>query len=546
MNKNDLLFLPLGGSGEIGMNLNLFGHGDQWVMVDFGMTFAGPEYPGVDIVLPDIAWIEQRKEKLLGIVLTHGHEDHIGALPYLAAEFDVPLYATPFTASLIRHKLEEAELDDDVEVITIPNDGEVRLGAFHFRYVPLAHSIPEGNALLIDTPHGRIFHTGDWKLDDEPIIGRPATAAALTAMGDAGILAYIGDSTNAFNNEESGSEGGVRDALLSQVRGHPGRVVVTTFASNVARLDTLGKVARATGRQLVLAGRSMERITRIAMETGYLKDFPPVMPPEEADALLPAQTLIACTGCQGEPQAALSRIAAGNHPTIKLSRGDMVIFSSRKIPGNEVSIGVVHNQLVMRGIKVVTEKDAHVHVSGHPGIPELEAMLGWLRPRIAVPVHGEARHMAAHAAIAKRCGVPEQIVPANGTMIRLAPGTAEIIDHVPTGRLLLDGDVIIPSDGTTMIERRRLLHNGYLATTLVVGRNGRLAADPVVVVQGLPVEAERAAFLEDARKLAAKAFGERAAGSEAQMLEHVRVALRRLAREYTGKKPVTEVSLVRL
>jgi ribonuclease J len=545
MKPGDLLFLPLGGSGEIGMNLNLFGINGQWVMVDFGMTFAGPELPGVDIVLPDISYIEKHRGKLLGIVLTHGHEDHIGAIPYLVSEFDVPLYATPFTAALIRHKLEEARIDD-VEVNVIPMEGSLQLGDFGFRYVHLAHSIPEGNALVIDTPHGRIFHTGDWKLDDEPIIGVPTTAQALTRLGDEGILAYVGDSTNVFNREASGSEGGVRDALLEVVRAHKGRVVVTTFASNVARLDTLGKIARATGRQLVLVGRSMERISRIAMETGYLKDFPPLMPPEDADMLAPEQTLIACTGCQGEPQAALARIAGGNHPTIKLSRGDMVVFSSRKIPGNELSIAVVHNQLVSRGIKVVTEKDAHVHVSGHPGIPELEAMLGWLRPRIAVPVHGEMRHMQAHAALAKRVGVPAQIVPSNGTMIRLAPGDPEIIDHLPAGRWVLDGEVIVPSDGMTMVERRRLMHNGLLAVTLVVGRNGKLAADPQLLVQGLPVEEDRDEFLEEAAAVATRAFKEADGRDRPKQEEHIRVALRRLARDYTGKKPITHVTLIQL
>jgi ribonuclease J len=354
-------------------------------------------------------------------VLTHGHEDHIGAIPYLAAEFDVPLYATPFTAALIRHKLQEAGLERDVKVKTIPLGGDVQLGPFGFRYMALAHSIAEGNALLIDTPHGKIFHTGDWKLDDEPLIGTPSTVAELTKIGDDGVLAYIGDSTNVFNAEASGSESGVRDAMLKLIQGQRGRVVITTFASNVARLDTIGRVAAATGRKLVLAGRSMDRITRIAKETGYLKDFPPLMDMNDADTVEPDQLLIVCTGCQGEPQAALSRIASGNHP-IKLSKGDLVVFSSKKIPGNEIAIGEVHNQLVQRGIRVITEKDAHVHVSGHPGRPELEAMLGWLRPKIAVPVHGEARHMQAHAELAKHCGVPQQVVPTNGTIIRLAPG----------------------------------------------------------------------------------------------------------------------------
>jgi ribonuclease J len=545
MAQKDLVFLPLGGSGEIGMNLNLFGNDGKWVMVDLGMTFAGDQYPGVDIVLPDISFIEDLRDDLLGIVLTHGHEDHIGAIPYLAAEFDVPLYATPFTAGLIRHKLQEAGLERDVKVKTIPLGGSLQLGPFGFRYIALAHSIAEGNALLIDTPHGKIFHTGDWKLDDEPLIGTPSTAAELTQIGDEGVLAYIGDSTNVFNAEASGSEADVRDAMLKLIQGQRGRVVITTFASNVARLDTIGKVATATGRKLVLAGRSMDRITRIAKETGYLKDFPPLLDMEDADSVDPDHLLVVCTGCQGEPQAALSRIASGNHP-IKLSKGDLVVFSSKKIPGNEIGIGVVHNQLVQRGIRVLTEKEAHVHVSGHPGRPELEAMLGWLRPKIAVPVHGEARHMQAHAELAKKCGVPKQIVPMNGTIIRLAPGEPKIIDHAPAGRWVLDGDVIIPHDGQTIIERRRLQQNGIVAATLVVGKGGKLATDPSIIVQGVPVEEDREAFIDEAVQVVEKAFYQAADRDEGKLVEHIRIALRRLARNYTGKKPVTEISLIRL
>ncbi len=545
MANNDLLFLPLGGSGEIGMNLNLFGMNGKWVMVDLGMTFAGSNYPGVEIVLPDISFIEDNIKDLLGIVLTHGHEDHIGAIPYLAADLGVPLYATPFTAGLIRHKLQEAGLERDVKVKTIPLGGSLQLGAFGFRYAALAHSIAEGNALVIDTPHGTIFHTGDWKLDDEPLIGTPSTVAELAAIGDAGVLAYIGDSTNVFNAEASGSEGGVRDALMELLKGQRGRVVVTTFASNVARLDTLGRVAQACGRKLVLAGRSMDRITRIAKESGYLKDFPPLVDMDDADHIPPDQLMIVCTGCQGEPQAALSRIACGNHP-VKLSKGDLVVFSSKKIPGNEIGIGVVHNMLIERGIRVITEKEAHVHVSGHPGKPELEAMLGWLKPKIAVPVHGEARHMQAHAELAKACGVPHQIVPSNGTIIRLAPGEPKIIDHAPAGRWVLDGDMIIPHDGQTIIERRRLQQNGIVSATLVIGKNGKLAAPPSVIVLGVPVEEDRESFIDESIQVAEKAFYQAADRPEPQLIEHVRIALRRLARDYTGKKPVTEISFVRL
>jgi ribonuclease J len=544
----ELLFCPLGGSGEIGMNLNLYGCNGKWVMVDLGMTFATPSLPGVDLVLPDPRFIEEHLKDLLGIVLTHGHEDHIGAIPYLAADLGVPMYATPFTAGLIRHKLREENLEREVKLHIIPMGGSVQLGPFGFKYVHLAHSIPEGNALVIDTPYGKIFHTGDWKLDEDPILGNPASPAELTAIGDEGILALVGDSTNVFEKEASGSEGGVRDGLMKVVQGRKtGRVLVTTFASNVARLDSIGQVAVATNRRLCVVGRSMDRIIGVAKDTGFLKNFPPLITLEEA-SFTPAQNLmIASTGCQGEERAALARIVSGQHRELKLTQGDLVIFSSKKIPGNEISIGIVQNQLAERGIDIVTERDAHVHVSGHPGQPELEAMYGWIRPAISVPVHGEMRHMRAHAELAKRCGVAHAIVPSNGAMIRLAPGKPALVSHVEAGRLVVDGDAIIPSDGQTMIERRRLLMNGYLGATLVVGKNGRLITPPHITLQGLPVEQDRDEFIERAANEAAKAYDSSAKKhDDSHLADRVRVAVRRVAKEFTGKKPVTDVSIIRV
>ena len=355
---DELIFLPLGGSGEIGMNVNLYGCRGKWVMVDLGMTFADPSYPGVDLILPDLSFIEERRDDLLGIVLTHGHEDHIGAIPYLAADLGVPLYATPFTAGLIRGKLEEEGLTKEVKLHVIPMGGSLTLGEFKFRYAALAHSIPEGNGLIIDTPHGRIFHTGDWKLDDPAADGDAVDARAeMTALGDSGVLAMIGDSTNVFNAKASGSEAGVRDGLLEVIRARKtGRVLVTTFASNAARLHTLGQVALETGRQVCVVGRSMDRILGVARATGYLKDFPPVLSFDAAARLDPSKLLIICTGAQGEPAAALSRIASGSHQHLKLERGDCVIYSSKEIPGNELSIGIVQNALATRGVEVITEK----------------------------------------------------------------------------------------------------------------------------------------------------------------------------------------------
>lgn len=392
--EDELLFLALGGSGEIGMNVNLYGCRGKWLMVDLGMSFGSNEYPGTELLFADLDFIEQRSQDLLGIVLTHAHEDHIGAIPYFAADLGVPLYATPFTAELIRRKLQEAGLVGQVElnVIEVGKD-RINLGPFDIGYVPLAHSIAEGNGLLIETPFGRVFHTGDWKLDEEPLIGEPASEEDLTAIGDEGVLALVCDSTNVFNPRPSGSEGAVYRGLLDEVRKHQGkRVMVTTFASNVARLQTLGHIAVETGRKLCVAGRSLDRIIEVAQDNGYLQHFPDLVDFETAMSLPRGDVLIVATGGQGEPRAALARVADGNHQ-ISLSAGDVVLFSSRQIPGNELAIGRVQNALAARGITMITDRQAEIHVSGHPGRPELEAMYAWTKPQILVPVHGELRHM---------------------------------------------------------------------------------------------------------------------------------------------------------
>ena len=543
---DELIFLPLGGSGEIGMNVNLYGCRGKWLMVDLGLTFGDPGLPGVDLVLPDLSFIEERRKDLLGVVLTHGHEDHIGAIPYLVEDLgDVPLFATPFTASLIRAKLQEEGIADRVDLRVVDLGGTVDLGPFSCRYIPLAHSIPEGNALLIDTPFGRIFHTGDWKLDDEPVLGIPSTAQELTAIGDQGVLAVVGDSTNVFNPETAGSESAVRADLDQIITEAKGRVVVTTFASNAARLATLGQVAIDTGRQLSIAGRSLERITKTARSVGYLTDFPDVISFDAVMDLPRKEAMIIATGGQGEPMAALARIASGNHP-IKLTTGDLVIFSSKQIPGNEMAIGRIQNQLAEAGVEMVTDRQAMIHVSGHPGRPDLAAMFGWLRPRIVVPVHGEMRHMVEHARFALAEGVPQSIVPKNGSVIRLAPGNPEIISHEAAGRLVLDGDVILPSDGATMVSRRRISVHGYMAVTIVLDREGALAADPAVLMQGVPVEEDREAFLDDVRGKLRDAADKEAGVPEARLREALRLAARRTATAWTGKKPIVEVALVTL
>ena len=538
----ELLFCALGGSGEIGMNVNLYGTRGRWLMVDFGLTFADPDYPGIDLILPDLEFIEEQRDKLAGIVLTHGHEDHIGAIPYLAADLKAPLYATPFTAGLIAEKLEEEGITGQVKLNVIARDATFEIGPFKLSYVALAHSIPEGNGLLIETPHGRIFHTGDWKIDETPVLGEPSSHEALERVGEQGVLALVCDSTNVFLDEPSGSEAGVHEGLRREVERARGRVVVTTFASNAARLQTIGRVANETGRKVCMAGRSLDRIVRVAKSTGYLLDFPDIITFDEAMRLPRKDVLIMATGGQGEQRAALGRIAFGNHD-IKLTEGDTVIFSSKIIPGNEAAIGRIMNALSDLGVIIVTERQAHIHVSGHPGRPELAQMYDWIRPEIIVPVHGEPRHMAEHARFALSHGVPKAALQKNGDLVRLAPNGPEKLTEVRVGRLVLDGDVILPADGATITERRRLGFSGLITVALPVGADGELAGTPVVRPFGVPIEEDRDDFIADAIDSAERAFNPSA--SEDQLREAVRLAVRRCATAWTGKKPLVEVMLAR-
>jgi len=538
----ELLFLALGGSGEIGMNVNLYGCEGKWIMVDLGMTFADPAYPGIDLILPDLEFIEKNRKDLLGIVLTHGHEDHIGAIPYLATDLGVPLYATPFTAGLIAGKLEEEGLVDDVEVKIIEMGGDFDLGPFHLRYVPLAHSIPEGNALLIKTPYGSVFHTGDWKLDEAPQLGDPSTAEELSKIGDEGVLALVCDSTNVFQDQASGSEAGVREGLDRVIGEAEGRVLVTTFASNAARLKTLGQVAKDTGRQVCVAGRSLDRILRVSKSVGYLTDFPETIDFDTAMKLPRRDVMIIATGGQGEARAALARIAFEQHK-LQVAEGDLVVFSSKQIPGNEIAIGRIQNALASKGVKMITDRQAHVHVSGHPGRPELLSMYEWIRPEIIVPVHGEMRHMSEHERFARQSGVPKGIVQENGDLVRLAPDGPRKIGEEKVGRLILDGDVILAADGTTMNERRKLSFQGIISVAVPLGRDERLAGDVEISLHGVPVEEDRDAFVEEACAAAAEA-AKRAGGKQEKLREEVRLAVRRCATDWTGKKPLVDVLIV--
>ena len=538
---DELLFLALGGSGEIGMNVNLYGCRGKWLMADLGLTFADTDYPGIDLILPDLDFIEERMDDLVGIVLTHGHEDHIGALPYLAADLKVPLYATPFTAGLIAGKLEEEGLTGQVKLHIIERDGTIDLDPFRVTFVALAHSIPEGNGLLIETPHGNIFHTGDWKIDETPVMGEHSTPETLSEIGDAGVLALVCDSTNVFQNEPSGSEAGVHDGLREQVAKAKGRVLVTTFASNAARLQTIGRVASETGRKVCVAGRSLDRILRVGRATGYFAEFPEPIRFDEAMRLPRNEVLIIATGGQGEPRAALGRIAFGTHE-LKLAPGDTVIFSSKIIPGNEISIGRIMNQLGDLGVIIVTDRQAHVHVSGHPGRPELAAMYKWMRPKIIIPVHGEARHMREQARFGLANGIPHAIYQKNGDLIRLAPGDPVKIGEERVGRLVLDGDVILPADGSTINERRKIAINGLITVALPIGRDGKLVGSALVRPFGVPVEADRDDFLADAADAAVRAYVP--GGDLDRVREAVRLAVRRCATLWTGKKPIVEIMLV--
>jgi len=541
--EDELLFLALGGSGEIGMNVNLYGCRGQWLMVDLGMSFGANEYPGTELLFADLDFIEERSGDLVGIVLTHAHEDHIGAVPYFAADLGVPLYATPFTADLVRLKLEEAGLVREVELIVVEEDhGTIDLGPFTVTYIPLAHSIAEGNAVLIETPHGTVFHSGDWKLDEEPLIGRPTTGEELSELGDEGILALVCDSTNVFNPVASGSEGAVLRGLMEEVQRHSGRrVLVTTFASNVARLHTLGEVARATGRQLCVAGRSLDRMIRVAQDNGYLEDFPDPVDFDTAMGLPRGEVLIIATGGQGEPRAALARIAESNHK-LELTKGDVVLFSSRQIPGNELAVGRVQNLLAQRGVLMVTDRQGDIHVSGHPGAPELETLYGWLRPEILVPAHGEMRHMQEQARLGAANGIPETVVQKNGDLVRLAPGRPGKLAEVRSGRLVLDGDIIVPANGDAIATRRRLARDGLLVVVL------EKQSGPQVHGIGLPLEEDYPEFVAEAEADVAEAL-RKLKGRDRQdpdaITEAARLAARRAAQRWSGKKPQTRVILPR-
>ncbi|MBP0462899.1 ribonuclease J [Roseomonas sp. PWR1] len=542
----DLAFIPLGGTGEIGMNLNVYRCDGALLAVDCGIGFAGSEAPEVDVMVPDIAWLAERRDKLLGLVITHAHEDHIGAVVHLWRQMRCPVHATPFAAAVLTRKLTEAGMLQEVPLVTVLPRSRFTLGPFGCELLPVAHSIPEAQALVLRTRHGIVLHTGDWKLDPDPLIGPRTDEAAFAALGEEGVLAMVCDSTNAMVEGHSGSEADVRRNLAALVRGIKGRIAVTGFASNVARLESIALAGRAAGRQVSLFGRSLRNIEAAARDCGYLKSVPPFVPEEEAGYLPDEEILLICTGSQGEPRSAMSKIAEDTHPNIALGEGDTVIFSSRRIPGNEKAIQRVQDGLARRGCQVMTDEDHMVHVSGHPARDELKRLYALVKPRHAVPVHGEWRHLQEHAALARECGSVPHLVE-DGDVLRLSGNRPEVVEGVPTGRLAVDGDRLLPMDGAVIAARRRMLFNGVVMASFAVDGQGRVLGDPQVSAPGLfdSGDIEPGAIAGELRRAVSEMPAALRREDDA-LREAARSALRKAVGRRLRKRPTVEVHLLRV
>jgi ribonuclease J len=548
---DEFVFAPLGGVGEIGMNLAVYGFGAagqrKWIAVDLGVSFGGEELPGIDLVMPDIRFLVEERRNLLGLVLTHAHEDHFGALLDLWPKLKIPVYATPFTAALLEAKRQSEPGAPDVPITMVPLGGRFALGPFNIELVSMAHSIPESNGLIIRSKLGNVLHTGDWKIDPTPVLGPPTDEAKLRSLGNEGCLALIGDSTNAVREGRSPSEMEVAKTLAELIKTAPGRVGVTTFASHVGRLRSVAKAAAACDREVVLVGRSMERIAQVARETGYLEDIRDFRSVEVFGYLPPEKVVALCTGSQGEARAALSRIAEDDHPEVSFSTGDRVIFSSRAIPGNEKAVSRVINGLVARGVEVITDRDHLVHVSGHPRRAELQDMIGWVRPQILIPAHGEPLHMAAHAALARRAGVPKVITCRDGDLVRLAPQPG-IIDQLPAGRLYKDGSLLIGAQERTVPDRRRLGFAGIVSVALTLSLKGELLSGPRVELTGIPdTDVTGTPMLQIAHDSAVQAFNSMPKPRRRDP-DAVAEALRRAVRSAIGaawkKRPICHVHVL--
>jgi ribonuclease J len=552
---SELVYVALGGLGEIGMNCYAYGLGAsdkrQWLMVDLGITFPEGDFePGVDVILPDLRFIQENRDNLAGLVITHAHEDHFGAVIELWPRIKCPVYATPFAAALLKAKLAEYGGQTKIPIREIPIDTHFKVGNFDLEFISVAHSIPEPQALAIRTEHGLVLHTGDWKLDDHPLLGKPTASARLQQIGAEGVTAMICDSTNALREGRSPSETDVGNSIMKIVQGAKRRVAMTIFSSNVSRIQAAANAAQATGRQLVVAGRAMHRMIEVAIETGHLPKGFKYHDQEHIAYLEPAQTLVLCTGSQGEPRAALARIADNQHPHVKLGNGDLVIFSSRAIPGNEKPVGRIQNKLVELGCELVTDGDALVHVTGHPRRDELKEMYGWIKPGLAIPMHGEARHMAAHAKLARESGAAKTMIVRNGDVVRLAPGSAQIVDEIHTGRLFRDGRLLVDHEDGPVRERRKLATVGIAVVTLTLDGKGQVAAEPDLILDGVPYQDMRGTNMEDIALDAVEATLKSIPGKRRGDVDMVADAVRRSVRaaidQAWGKKPIVKVMVARV
>ena len=553
MNKEELIFCPLGGSGEIGMNMNLYAYGKEdsqkWIIVDMGVTFADESIPGVDLIMPDPGFIIDKKDDLLGIVLTHAHEDHIGAVAHIWPELKCKLFATPFTAALLTEKFKEKKIDISSFLKIVPLNSKIKLGDFEIDFVTLTHSILEPNGLSIKTPLGTILHTGDWKIDPNPLIGNKIDEEKLKKIGDSGVSAMICDSTNIFSPGRAGSESDVRDSLLDIMELKTKRILVTSFASNVARMESIFYCAKKTGRSICLVGRSMHRIFKVAKKCGYLKGLIEPLEPRAAKKISKNKILYLATGSQGEPMGAMSRIVNGSHPEVLLEEGDCVIFSSKIIPGNEKKLYNLQNKIVRDNIEIISEENAFVHVSGHPNRDDLKDMYKWVKPKSVIPVHGEHRHMQEHVSFAKEMQVPETLLIENGDIIKLLPGDApQIIDKAPSGRIYRDGNINVEIDSQSIKDRKNLAINGYLEITLLVSNNGKIKK-PIISFRGIPENQNNEPFIfdmEDEIFNICKTFSLESKNQQKNLIETIKHNCRRIVREKTGKKPFTNINITRI
>ena len=553
MNKEELIFCPLGGSGEIGMNMNLYAYSkdnkQKWIIVDMGVTFADDTIPGVDLIMPDPGFIIDKKEDLLGIVLTHAHEDHIGAVAHIWPELKCKLYATPFTAALLTEKFKEKKIDISSFLKIVPLNSQIKLGAFEIDFVTLTHSILEPNGLSIKTPLGTILHTGDWKIDPNPLIGNKIDEEKLKKIGNSGVSAMICDSTNIFSPGRAGSESDVRDSLLRIMQLKTKRILVTSFASNVARMESVFYCAKNTGRSICLVGRSMHRIYKAAKKCGYLKGLIEPLEPRDAKKVSKNKILYLATGSQGEPMGAMNRVVNGTHPDVFLEEGDCVIFSSKIIPGNEKKLYNLQNQIVKNNIEIISEENAFVHVSGHPNRDDLKDMYKWVKPKSIIPVHGEHRHMQEHVNFAKEMQVPKTLLIENGDIIKLLPGDApQIIDKAPSGRVYLDGSINVETDSQSIKDRKNLSINGYLEITLLVSNNGKIKK-PIISFRGIPENQNNEPFIfdmEDEIFNICKTFSLENRNQQKNLIETIKQNCRRIVREKTGKKPFTNINIARI